>query len=84
MHHCTTSAGETQGTRITAPAMRCPFCPSTAPGAGHVSPLMASSLQQDLLPLASHPAGVAQTESKLRIAASRSRGKRGPPQTAAL
>jgi hypothetical protein len=32
----------------------------------------------------SHPTGMAQTESKLRISQSRSRQKRGPPVTSSL
>ncbi|WP_141223934.1 hypothetical protein [Granulicella pectinivorans] len=83
-HHCAASADATQGTRVSAPGMHCPFCPSTAPGAGHVSPLMVSSVQQELPSIASHPTGVAQTESKLRIAESRSRSERGPPQLTSL
>lgn len=57
----------------------CPCCPSTAVGA-HVEvlagPVDGGAL---VLPVGSHPRGVAQTRSMWRVARERSRGKRGPP-----
>ncbi|HEY0263340.1 MAG TPA: hypothetical protein VGC07_02350 [Granulicella sp.] len=61
-----------------APAVRCPYSPSVvADGHSHAfGPPAAQAIFADLV---AHPAVAAQTESKLRIARSRSRQKRGPP-----
>jgi hypothetical protein len=66
------------GDRFSAPVERCPYCPRamTAVHPGAMSPADYSSV---LVSPASHPSGVAQTESKRRIARDRSRQKRGPP-----
>jgi len=66
------------GDRFSAPVERCPYYPRamTATHAGVMSPAAYSSI---LASPASHPSGVAQTESKRRIARDRSRQKRGPP-----
>ncbi|WP_128911529.1 hypothetical protein [Granulicella sibirica] len=66
------------GVRLSAPLQKCPYCPRAV-----------SSVHQDVMSvdvsdglfasLMTHPAGVAQTESKWRISRDRSRQKRGPP-----
>jgi hypothetical protein len=65
-------------TQIGAPAQTCPHCPQ-AVAAAHPNPLINPSATADLVPLTSHPAGIAQTESRRRISQDRSRQKRGPP-----
>jgi hypothetical protein len=79
-HHCNGEvfANSGNGTQFTAPPMKCPYSPDAVVSA-HVSPLALGASSVDLVTLASHPAGVAQTESKWRIARDRSRLKRGPP-----
>ena len=81
-HRCadtmTAESGVQQGTRLSAPAERCPYCPAAAVTA--YLGLSAITQQQTVFSLlTTHRSGVVQTESRLRIALSRSRQKRGPP-----
>jgi hypothetical protein len=71
------SAGE-QGIRLIAPPERCPFCPTGVVSAHHDLTALAEA-EAAFAQLATHPSGVAQTESRLRISRDRSRQKRGPP-----
>ena len=64
--------------QISAPAERCPYRPQ-AIAVAHPNPLAHPSATADLVPLTTHPAGIAQTESLRRISQDRSRQKRGPP-----
>ncbi len=82
-HHCADAMARAmesdgQGTRVTAPPERCPFCPAGTATAYHGLTAIAQE-QSELALLVTRPTGVAQTESKLRISRSRSRQKRGPP-----
>lgn len=61
-----------------APMPECPCCPR-ALAASHPDVAAAPSQQTILVPVASYPSGVAQSECKRRIARDRSRQKRGPP-----
>ncbi len=84
-HHCAMTMAEKSQSAMntapwwTAPVDRCPYCPaSVAPG--HFDETLASAPAQAIYAeMVSHPSGVAQTESKRRIAQDRSRQKRGPP-----
>lgn len=77
------NASLAQDPRWSAPPERCPFAPAAIASLHPASfaPPLAQSIYAGLV---SHPAGAPQTESKLRIAASRSRGKRGPPPASSL
>lgn len=82
-HHCQMSMAERsdaapKGTQFRPPVEKCPFCPNAMPTAHPdvFSPGVSASV---FAALVSHPAGVAQTESKWRISRDRSRQKRGPP-----
>jgi hypothetical protein len=84
VHHCMSAAemhGATKGSQLTSPMGKCPFCPATMDSGSHLSLFVVGNRDTDLVSLVSHPAGIAQTESKLRISQSRSRQKRGPPVT---
>ena len=64
-----------------APAEKCPYGPNFMAPARFdpvTPPPVADAIYARLV---SHPSGVAQTESKRRIARDRSRQKRGPPAT---
>ena len=83
-HHCMTSVSDRtslgQSTRaFGTPAEKCPYN-SSAMAAVHTN-LLALPLTGKAVfaSLASHPSGVAQTESLWRISRDRSRQKRGPP-----
>jgi len=87
-HHCMENMADrgnlTQsGTQFTAPAEKCPYCPSAlvATHSELLAPPVASAVFASLV---SHPAGVAQTESMWRISRDRSRQKRGPPVSSSL
>ncbi len=82
-HHCSMGLGPGdaaagQSPRLQAPAARCPYCPRLA-AVYHPLPLAAPPAQSIFAALVSHPAGFAQTQSRLRISRDRSRQKRGPP-----
>jgi hypothetical protein len=79
-HHCSGEvfANSGAGNQLTAPPMKCPYSPDAVVSV-HTSTLALSASSASLITLASHPAGVAQTESKWRISRDRSRLKRGPP-----
>jgi hypothetical protein len=63
---------------LSAPVEKCPYCPASVM-VNASDRLAASSLQDVFSVLVAHPAGVVQTESKLRVSLGRSRQKRGPP-----
>ena len=86
-HHCLLSgAMETAsangsarvGEWFSAPVERCPFLPRVVQAA-HTDAMALVGSAGPLEALMSHPASVARTESKWRIARDRSRQKRGPP-----
>ncbi len=82
-HHCMRSMGESGRLAEQDPAFRslpgkCPYCPATVVSA-HADVLSAPPMAAVFALSASHPAGVAQAESKRRISRDRSRQKRGPP-----
>jgi hypothetical protein len=85
-HHCAMSPAERallEGHPDAYPGLwgrgeRCPYAPSTAPRV-RAEALSVPVAQAVFAELASHPAVVAQTESKRRIARDRARQKRGPP-----
>ena len=82
-HHCLMNRGERSGAndhamQIGGPIEKCPCCPGTIP-AVHPNVLGPPTSATAFASLISHPAGVAQTESKRRISSDRSRQKRGPP-----
>ena len=84
-HHCMMSMAERarQASRVPhagTPPEKCPCCPAaivaTASGA-----FTASTAQAIFAGVSSPSANITQTESKLRISLSRSRQKRGPPDS---
>lgn len=82
-HHCGMSMTERSPAaprhpQVHAPLDRCPFCPKAMP-ATHPDVSTSAVSASVLAALVSHPAGIAQTESKWRISRDRSRQKRGPP-----
>ena len=82
-HHCLMNRGERSGandhaTQIDGPIEKCPYCPGAMP-AVHPSVFGPPTSAAVFASLISHPAGVAQTDSKRRISGDRSRQKRGPP-----
>ena len=86
MHHCmgTDADGQVAGEhRFSAPLDHCPYSPSTAATGAHSTLFLPAPDVVGISSLA-RPNGIAQTESKLRIARSRSRQKRGPPSLTSL
>lgn len=86
-HHCGMSMAERadaapKGSQFRAPVERCPFCLNALP-ATHPDGLSPGVSASVFAALVSHPAGMAQTESKWRISRDRSRQKRGPPSIVA-
>lgn len=87
-HHCAMNMADRErlaevssaaGTvQWSAPVERCPYYPRVTT-ASHLNVLGAGAYGRAYGALLSHPAGVAQTESKWRSARDRSRQKRGPP-----
>ena len=82
-HHCMTSMGErstlaSHDPQFRTPTEKCPYCPQ-ALAAAHPNLYTPPTADENFASLMSHPAGIAQTESKWRIARDRSRQKRGPP-----
>ena len=85
-HHCALGMAEKSqlaahdtAPKWAAPLDRCPYCPaSLASGQLHET-FAAPPAQAFYAQISSHPAGVAQTESRRRISRDRSRQKRGPP-----
>ncbi len=90
-HHCMMDVGtQAQQTRLAqqqpafkAPAEKCPYCPGTIVSV-HGDVYAAPTAEASFVSLASHPSGVAQTESRRRISKDRSRQKRGPPTSLSL
>jgi hypothetical protein len=82
-HHCmlisTMGKSSAQaGTQFRAPIERCPYLPGALKTAHADAVSLFAPINEAGRP-SSHPASVAQTESKWRIARDRSRQKRGPP-----
>jgi hypothetical protein len=93
-HHCA-SMGSSMGSRAQAstqdgmqpssgPAVRpaaekCPYSPRGGPSSPYGKTPLPRVARIVVAPLASHPAGPAQTEARYRISFSRVRQKRGPP-----
>src|ERR1700736_4101026 len=82
-HHCLVNMAEhaeaaQHGVHFTAPAEKCPYCPS-AVATAHPNLLAPGISAAVYASLVNHPAGDAQTESKRRFSRDRSRQKRGPP-----
>src|SRR6266446_6667578 len=82
-HHCIMSMAEREKAsprdlQISAPTEKCPYCPQAIANV-HLSLLANLSRVMHMAPWTSHPAGIAQTESRRRISQDRSRQKRGPP-----
>lgn len=69
--------------RFHAPMECCPFGATQAPSL-HIASSLPTSLPVASDVFFAHPAGVAQTESRRRMARDRSRQKRGPPSQAAV
>jgi hypothetical protein len=85
-HHCIDSMSGnvvTHALEFAAPARKCPCFPRafTASFSHAYKPSTANLI---FASLASHPAGIAQTESKWRISRDRTRQKRGPPSNSLL
>jgi hypothetical protein len=82
-HHCMQSGMEqdrqsSHSPQLQGPIERCPYCPGPVV-AVHPNPLATPTSDALFSSMAVHPSGIAQTESKRRIARDRSRQKRGPP-----
>ncbi|AFL87591.1 hypothetical protein Terro_1282 [Terriglobus roseus DSM 18391] len=80
-HHCLMATGSSDastGTHIRAKAEKCPMYPQASVAAPHdvATPPAEQAIYASIV---SHPTGIAQTESKWRVARYRSRQKRGPP-----
>jgi hypothetical protein len=71
--------GAAKSSQLTSPMGKCPYCPATVGSGSHLALFVIGDRDADLVSLVSRPAGIVQTESKLRISQSRSRQKRGPP-----
>jgi hypothetical protein len=84
-HHCIMTTVEratptdAKETTASAPLERCPYAPFIVTSGTHVSPFLPAAQEDRFVPPSSHPSGVAQSESRLRISQIRSRQKRGPP-----
>src|ERR1700761_2494033 len=81
-HHCIMNMAESDGSGKSgffAPVDKCPCCPAALRGIDHRVNFVPSPTQTVYAELIRHPAGVVQTECKLRISRDRARGKRGPP-----
>jgi hypothetical protein len=85
-HHCSGSMGptsaaarESPGTSVKSVEEKCPYAPGRgAAQAGAQTPLPRSAGSTGAS-LASHPAGLIQTEARYGVSFSRVRQKRGPP-----
>src|SRR5882757_2391497 len=92
-HHCMmnmgtgTHVGNSSGDRgtphLAVLTEKCPYTPQ-APATGHPDLLALDPSSAIFAEIVSHPAGIAQTESRRRIAQDRSRQKRGPPAALSL
>lgn len=87
-HHCAMDAAQRSSPQhdpaFSSPVEKCPFCPAALTATHAPGPLALPSAQTLAFGLAVHPHGVAQTESRYRIARDRSRQKRGPPALSLL
>lgn len=85
-HHCAgimaATAVQQKAPQLSAPQERCPYCPAAVAGVLDRTVFAPPVEQAIYAGVLAHPAGVAQTESYLRIARERARGKRGPPALA--
>jgi len=82
-HHCAMNMAERSqqaegSAQYRSPVDKCPYCPQVVV-ISHVDSFLTPADSSDSVELASYPTGVAQTESRWRIARDRSRQKRGPP-----
>jgi hypothetical protein len=82
-HHCAMSpaarvALEDKGAHFNGPAEGCPYCPKAVVSA-QVNLVSVAESGAELPNPATHPNGIAQSESKWRMARERARQKRGPP-----
>ena len=87
-HHCMMNMAERAAledghTHWSAPASKCPIFPDQL-RAAHTPLSLYQSIPVSFISFASHPNGVAQSESKRRISLDRSRSKRGPPESQLL
>jgi hypothetical protein len=87
-HHCMMSADEgatlsSDTQAFDAPPQQCPYYPASI-AIVHGDLFALPAAQAVYAGLITHPAVVAQTESKLRISRTRSRQKRGPPSSLSL
>jgi hypothetical protein len=72
-----------QSLQFGVPVEKCPYAPGVFT-VSHVQVFTAPTAVAVFASLVSHPAGLAQTESRWRIARDRSRQKRGPPSQSLL
>jgi len=82
-HHCAMNMVERSqqaegSAQFRRPVDKCPYCPQVIV-VSYVDSFLTPAESSGSAELASHPTGVAQTESRWRIARDRSRQKRGPP-----
>jgi hypothetical protein len=86
-HHCMNDLSGGDATshdlRLGAPVEKCPYAPR-AFTVVHPQPYTIATADAVYASLVSHPAVLAQTESKWRIARDRARQKRGPPSTSLI
>ena len=86
-HHCSTMGSTmtqdamqtSSGPAVRPAAEKCPNYPRGGPSSPYGKNPLARATRIVVAPLASHPAGPAQTEALYRISFSRVRQKRGPP-----
>lgn len=88
-HHCMMAMAEhtklaSDKPEFGAPPEKCPYSPTALLGTTHPNAFSLPNGQMIYAELVSHSCGTAQTESKLRIARDRARGKRGPPASSIL
>ena len=86
-HHCVSAAEmhrAAKNPQLASPMGKCPYCPATVGSGSHLALFLTPHRDSHFVEPMSHPAGIAQRESKLRISQSRSRQKRGPPVTSSL
>ena len=76
--HAASSHGDSGTPHFAVLTMKCPYTPQ-APATGHPDRLALDPASAIFAEIVSHPSGIAQTESRRRIAQDRSRQKRGPP-----
>jgi hypothetical protein len=89
-HHCMMSMQDrqamtaSQDPQFAAPTEKCPYAPSMVVRGVHLSSFVPQPGRLVTAEIFGHPAGIIQTESKLRTSEIRSRQKRGPPVVSTL